>query len=146
MDMPYTLSQFKAVLHGLGYSLGPDGLAGNYGNLLDPYTQAAIREFQTHYHLTVSGQLDRATQEKARQLIRNLQHSLNLAIDAQLPINEFYGPGTTRAVQTFQMRLGLPVTGVASATVRQALDDAVKQQIRHHVYETAQATNTLKLA
>ncbi|HEY9659699.1 MAG TPA: peptidoglycan-binding domain-containing protein [Allocoleopsis sp.] len=133
MTLAYSLSQFKAVLNGLGYNLGPDGLGGNYCNSLDFYTQAAIREFQSHYKLPITGELDQTTQEKARQLIRNLQHSLNLAIHAELPINEFYGPHTTRAVQIFQQRQGLPVTGIASTTVRQALETEVKNQLRQQV-------------
>jgi peptidoglycan hydrolase-like protein with peptidoglycan-binding domain len=131
--MAYTLSQFKVILNGLGYNLGPTGISGNYGNILDCYTQAAIQEFQAHYRLPTTGEVDRTTQEKARQLVRNLQHSLNLAIDAQLPLNEFYGPRTTRAVQLFQYQQGLPMTGIAGLTVRRKIETAAKQQLRCHV-------------
>lgn len=128
--MVYSLSQFKAILYGLGYNLGPNGHNGNQGNNLDFYTQAAIQEFQAHYDIAVTGVLDHPTIEKARQLVRNLQHSLNLTVDAQLPVNEFYGPRTLQAVMLFQKQHGLPVTGIAGATVRKRLEDEVKKQLR----------------
>lgn len=131
--MIYNLSQFKAVLNGLGYNLGPDGHRGNYGNLLDAYTQAAIYEFQTEHGLPRTGELDSATIEKARQLIRNLQHSLNLAVDAQLPVNEFYGANTIKAVRAFQRKYDLPVTGITGSAVRQQLEGVVKQQLRRQL-------------
>jgi peptidoglycan hydrolase-like protein with peptidoglycan-binding domain len=131
--MTYTLSQFKAVLNGLGYNLGPDGVNGNYGNLLDAYTQAAIQEFQGEQKLELTGILDQPTVEKARQLIRNLQHSLNATVDAQLPVNEFYGSHTSRAVMRFQQIYSLPVTGIAGRTVRKRMAEEVKQQLRQQV-------------
>ncbi|MBD2463294.1 peptidoglycan-binding protein [Oscillatoria sp. FACHB-1407] len=131
--MVYSLSQFKAVLNGLGYNLGPDGHGGNYGNLLDSYTQAAIYEFQTEHRLPSTGVLDSATIEKARQLVRNLQHSLNLAVNAQLPVNEFYGVNTVKAVMQFQKTYDLPITGIAGYAVRKCLDNIVKQQLRQQL-------------
>jgi len=138
--MPYSISQFKAVLNGLGYSLNPSRL-GTRSSLvensdeieLDCYVLAAIQEFQAHYKLPLTGIADLQTQEKARQLIRNLQHSLNLTVNAQLPISEFYGDRTTQAVGLFQAQHGMPVTGIASATVRQALESAVKRQLRQQL-------------
>lgn len=136
--MSYSIRQFKAVLNGLGYGLAPSDLEISADRLrdsadLDCCTQAAIRAFQTHYQLPITGIPDLQTQEKARQLIRNLQHSLNLAVNVQLPISEFYGDGTTSAVQLFQHRHGLPVTGIACSNVRQALDNAVKRQLRQQL-------------
>jgi peptidoglycan hydrolase-like protein with peptidoglycan-binding domain len=131
--MTYSISQFKMTLHNLGYSLGPDGLNGNHGNLLDLYTQSAIREFQAHFGLPMTGKVDQPTSERARQLIRNLQHSLNLTTDAQLPINEFYGPRMIRAVMRFQQLHDMPMTGIAGSTVRQKLNEEVKQLLRQRV-------------
>lgn len=144
MRMSYSISQFKAVLNGLGYSLdsnnlpndlgsSPDSLSDSADIELDCCTQIAIRAFQTHYQLPITGTPDLQTQEKARQLIRNLQHSLNLAVNVQLPISEFYGDGTTKAVQLFQHQHGLPVTGIACSQVRQALEDSVKRQLRQQL-------------
>ena len=138
--MPYSISQFKAVLNALGYSLNPSRLETRPSRVensdeieLDVYVLAAIQEFQAHYKLPLTGIPDLQTQEKARQLIRNLQHSLNLTVNAQLPISEFYGDRTTQAVGLFQAQHGLPVTGIASATVRQALESAVKRQLRQQL-------------
>jgi len=131
--MAYSLSQFKEVLDGLGFHLGPDGLNGNNGNLLDVYTQSAIREFQYQYKLTTTGKLDTATDSKAQTVIRNLQHSLNLVVNAQLPVNEFYGPRTLQAVKAFQRAYSLPITGIASLTLRQKLD----QEARRHTMASA---------
>lgn len=130
MNSVYSLSQFKAVLQGLGYPLTPEEMDGNRSDILDLKTQTAIRTFQDIYHLPVTGNPDALTQEKARQLVRNLQHSLNLAIGAQLPISEFYGPRTTRAVQRFQQQQGCPPTGIATPQLRQQLEAAVKQHLR----------------
>ncbi len=140
MRMSYSIRQFKAVLNGLGYGLAPNDLENSSDSLRDSAdieleccTQAAIRAFQTHYQLPITGIPDLQTQEKARQLIRNLQHSLNLAVNVQLPISEFYGDGTTEAVQVFQHQHGLPVTGIACSNVRQALENAVKRQLRQQL-------------
>ncbi len=126
--MTYSLSQFKEVLDGLGFHLGPDGLNGNNGNILDVYTQAAIREFQQQYRLSLTGRLDSVTNEKAQIVVRNLQYSLNLTVNAQLPVNEFYGPRTLQAVKAFQRAHGLPPTGIATLTVRQKLDQEARQR------------------
>ncbi|MBD1997332.1 peptidoglycan-binding protein [Leptolyngbya sp. FACHB-541] len=131
--MTYSISQFKTMLHNLGYSLGPDGLNGNHGNLLDLYTEAAVREFQAQFGLPITGKVDQPTCERARQLIRNLQHSLNLTINAQLPINEFYGPRMIRAVMQFQQSHDMPMTGIAGSTVRQKLNEEVKKLLRQRV-------------
>lgn len=126
--MVYSLSQFKEVLDGLGFHLGPDGLNGNNGNILDVYTQSAICEFQHQYHLPLTGRLDGMTHETAQKVMRNLQHSLNLTVNAQLPINEFYGPRTLQAVKAFQKAVGLPMTGIATLTVRQKLDQEARRK------------------
>ncbi|MCL6433238.1 MAG: peptidoglycan-binding protein [Leptolyngbyaceae cyanobacterium HOT.MB2.61] len=126
--MTYSLSQFKEVLDGLGFHLGPDGLNGNNGNILDVHTQSAIREFQYQYKLPVTGRLDSATDDKAQKIMRNLQYSLNLTVNAQLPVNEFYGPQTLQAVKSFQKVYGLPVTGIATLMVRQRIDQEVRNR------------------
>lgn len=143
--MSYSLNQFKAVLDGLGYNLGPNGYGGNHSNILDFYTQAAIQEFQTHYQLPLSGTPDPETTEKARQLMRNLKHSLNLAVDARLPLNEYYGPRTLQAVMRFQKIHNLPVTGIAGGVVRRKLDSAVKQLLREQLNDPNQPNDSLQM-
>jgi peptidoglycan hydrolase-like protein with peptidoglycan-binding domain len=143
--MAYSLSQFKAVLDGLGYNLGPNGYGGNHGNTLDFYTQAAIQEFQLQNKLPTTGMLDQQTLEKARQLMRNLKHSLNLTTDAQLPINEFYGPRTLQAVMKFQKMHNLPVTGISGAAIRQKLDAEVKKQLQQQSNNVQQSLETFSV-
>ncbi len=126
--MAYSLCQFKEVLDGLGFHLGPDGLNGNNGKILDVHTQSAIREFQYQYKLDLTGRLDFATDDKAQKVMRNLQYSLNLVLDAKLPVNEFYGPRTLQAVKTFQRAFGLPITGIATLTVRQRIEQEARKR------------------
>lgn len=139
--MPYTLSQFKAVLYGLGYNLGPNGPNGNNSNTLDFFTQAAIQEFQADCRLPQTGQLDAQTIEKAKHVVRNLQHSLNLVVDAKLPVNEFYGPRTLQAVMSFQKQQKLPMTGVAASSVRKRLDEEVKNLLRHRMSDSQEPSS-----
>ncbi|MGG6294831.1 peptidoglycan-binding domain-containing protein [Leptolyngbya sp. AN02str] len=124
--MPYTASQFVEVLVGLGYA--------NAIHQIEPsLLQAAIEAFQRDYGLALTGQPDAATQERARQLVRNLQHSLNLVMRAQIPISEFYGTGTRSAVVGFQQLYHLPPTGIACLQVRRALEQEAKRQLRMQV-------------
>ncbi|MGA7937916.1 MAG: peptidoglycan-binding protein [Kovacikia sp.] len=127
--MTYSLSQFKEVLDGLGFHLGPDGLNGNNGNTLDVFTQSAIREFQQQYQLSLTGRLDPVTHDKAEKIMRNLQYSLNLTVNAQLSVNELYSFQTLQAVKAFQRAYGLPITGIATLTVRQKIEQEVRKQL-----------------
>ncbi|MBW4652052.1 MAG: peptidoglycan-binding protein [Kaiparowitsia implicata GSE-PSE-MK54-09C] len=122
--MPYTSSQFLAVLVGLGYATGGDRPEGE---------TAAIQAFQQDYALRPTGEGDRLTQERARQLVRNLKHSLNLVVEAQLPISEFYDGQTQAAVAQFQAAQQMPLTGIADRALRQALEEQVKHQLRRQV-------------
>ncbi|WP_068514270.1 peptidoglycan-binding domain-containing protein [Leptolyngbya sp. O-77] len=90
----------------------------------------AIRTFQAHYGLPLTGEADQLTQEKARQLVRNLHHGLKQTVSPDLSISEFYGPRTVSAVEKFQAQRKLPVTGVATASVRSAIEEDLKQQLR----------------
>lgn len=135
--MAYSLTQFKEVLDGLGYNLGPNGLNGNYDSTLDVYTQAAIREFQAQYNLPVTGKLGADTEAKAKQVVKNIQYSLNLVVNAQLPLSEYYGPLTFRAMKSFQSAYGLPVTGIAGLTVRKKLDEEAKKRIQGQGFNAA---------
>lgn len=130
--MTYSIEQFKAVLIGLGYRL--DDSQCTREDAIDFRTRLAIQHFQTHYQLPITGEPDYATQAKARQLVRNLQHSLNLIVNAQLPINEYYGKHTSQAVKQFQQHHHLPTTGIATAYVRSQLAEAVKHRLRTQVH------------
>ncbi|GAB4146737.1 MAG: hypothetical protein Fur0046_24770 [Cyanobacteria bacterium J069] len=99
-------------------------------SLDEGHLQRAIRTFQAHYGLSITGEADLPTQEKARQLVRNLHHGLKRTVSPTLPISEFYGPRTVSAIQQFQTQHHLPATGVATACVRQAIEEDLKQQLR----------------
>ncbi len=83
MRTVYSLQQFIAVLSGLGYFADQDsvqsrpllGQSKGQGNLPnDDDLKLAIRTFQAHSGLSLTGEADQPTQEKARQLVRNLHH------------------------------------------------------------------------
>lgn len=138
MKTVYSLQQFIAVLSGLGYFADQNGVRSNshsaqskgQSSLLSEDLKLAIRTFQAHYGLPLTGEADQPTQEKARQLVRNLHHGLKQTVSPDLPISEFYGPRTVSAVEQFQAQRRLPVTGVATASVRRAIEEDLKQQLR----------------
>jgi Putative peptidoglycan binding domain len=127
--MIYPLYQFKTVLHGLGFNLGPYGYGSNYNNVLDEYTMAAIQEFQAHYYLKKTGVLDLPTIKQAHQCMGTLKQNLNLILDKQIPLNGFYGPCTIQGVINFQKQYGLPATGIASSVVRKKLNTVAKEKL-----------------
>ena len=120
----YTTKEFRAVLNGLGYKVDLDGQT-----LTDERTQQVLREFQRQYNLLVDGTAGPQTQDVAGDIVRNLQHNLNIVVrpEPRLPRNYFYGSQTEIAVRQFQKIFGLPVTGVASLEVRNKLDQAAKR-------------------
>ncbi|MFQ3618913.1 MAG: peptidoglycan-binding domain-containing protein [Cyanobacteriota bacterium] len=138
MKTVYSLQQFISVLSGLGYFADPAGVQHNpplehskeCGDLPSDDLKLAIRTFQAHYGLPPTGEADQPTQEKARQLVRNLHHGLKQTVSPNLSISEFYGTRTVSAVQQFQAQRKLPVTGVATASVRHAIEEDLKQQLR----------------
>ncbi|MBD1913825.1 MULTISPECIES: peptidoglycan-binding protein [unclassified Leptolyngbya] len=146
MGTAYSLHQFRAVLQGLGYlpAAPISELACNTEDLPDQVFTNAIQLFQQDYQLVPSGQLDRATQERARQLIRNLQHSLNLVVQTQLPLNGFYNAATAHAVELFQKQHSLAGTGIAHGELRHALEQQVKQRLRSQTSCGCEALSTLK--
>ncbi len=121
----YTPSEFRAVLNGLGYnvSLGE--------TLTDDATKQAIRDFQKQYGLSVDGVAGDQTQNTAADVISNLQASLNIVVKPNplLPRSQYYGPETTTAIKAFQQKYNLPITGIASFSVRQQLDIEAKKLI-----------------
>ena len=123
----YKPNEFRAVLKGLGYNIELDG-----ETLTDEGTQQAIRDFQRQYNLIVDGIGGSQTQDVAGELVRNLQHNLNIVVkpSPRLPLNYFYGSQTEAAVRQFQQRSKLPVTGVASLEVRNKLNQAAKRIVR----------------
>lgn len=145
METAYSLVQFRSVLQGLGYLP-----ATNLSQPCDPDStpidllSEAIQAFQQDYQLVCNGQLDTATQERARQLVRNLQHSLNLVVQAQLTLNGFYNRATIRAIEVFQQQRGIVVTGIADHGLRRVLEQEVKQWLRSQMAAEPTPSDTLK--
>lgn len=113
----YTPSQFVSVLNGLGYPV-------KLTDTLDaPNVQQAIRDFQLQYQLPVSGTMTPASQDKAADVVRVLQQSLNRSLQpvTTLPGNQYYGSQTESFIKVFQKRHRLPVTGIATRETRQKL-------------------------
>ncbi|AKH80850.1 serine/threonine protein kinase [Streptomyces sp. CNQ-509] len=52
-DRGRRVSQVQCILTKRGYSVGPDGVDGDFG----PNTQAAVKKFQSRHHLQVDGQV-----------------------------------------------------------------------------------------
>ncbi len=115
----YTPEQFVSVLNGVGYpvSLGAP--------LSDPNVQQAIRDFQAQNRLPIDGTLNPPTQDKAAELMRQLQNDLNRVIQPspQLPGSQFYGKQTESAVRLFQRQNRLPETGIATFETRQRISE-----------------------
>jgi len=145
MTTAYSLTQFRTILQGLGY-LPATPISHAYHpseSTLDAALSQAIQTFQIDYHLSPTGQLDRATQERARQLIRNLQHSLNLVVQAQLPLNGFYSMATIHAVERFQKQQNRVPTGIADHDLRRVLEQQVKQRLRSQMAVDQALTDAL---
>jgi peptidoglycan hydrolase-like protein with peptidoglycan-binding domain len=115
----YAPEQFISVLNGFGY---PVSLSAP---LTDPIVQQAIRDFQAQNRLPVDGTLNPPTQDKAADLVRQLQSELNRVIQPspQLPGSQFYGKQTESVVRLFQRQNGLPETGIATFETRQRISD-----------------------
>ncbi|MCB1804754.1 MAG: peptidoglycan-binding protein, partial [Candidatus Competibacteraceae bacterium] len=107
----------------LGYNPGlPDGLMGSA-------TTQAIRDFQSRYKLSVTGQpqgewlsvLD-------REILRTIQQQLTAQGFDAGAADGAYGSRTELAIRKFQQQTGLPVDGRPSAQLISALQKASSRQ------------------
>jgi peptidoglycan hydrolase-like protein with peptidoglycan-binding domain len=120
----YTEPEMRRILQGIGYDIDPKRF------LSDASAIVAIQDFQARYGLSLTGAADQPTQEMARKILRGLQYNLGLALDRRLPLNEFYDDTTESAVREFQKRSQMRVDGLATMSVRRAIDVAAKQRSR----------------
>jgi peptidoglycan hydrolase-like protein with peptidoglycan-binding domain len=120
----YSELAMRRILQGIGYDIDPQKF------LSDASAIVAIQDFQARYGLSLTGAADQPTQEMARKILRGLQYNLGLALDRRLPLNEFYDDATESAVREFQQRNQLRVDGMATISVRRAIDAAAKQRSR----------------
>jgi peptidoglycan hydrolase-like protein with peptidoglycan-binding domain len=120
----YTEPEMRRILQGIGYDIDPKRF------LADASAIVAIQDFQARYGLSLTGAADQPTQEMARKILRGLQYNLGLALDRRLPLNEFYDDTTESAVREFQQRRQMRVDGLATLSVRRAIEVVAKQRIR----------------
>ncbi len=118
----YTEAQLKAILLGLGYDINPRAA------LNDSPTVRAVREIQSLYGLSETGQPDRATQERLSAIVRNLRNNLRTILQTDLPITQYYDNAARSAVRQFQSRYKLRQTGVANLQVRSEIDRIARQK------------------
>jgi peptidoglycan hydrolase-like protein with peptidoglycan-binding domain len=115
----YTPSQFISVLNGLGYPVATsDAIAA-------PNVSQALRDFQLQFNLPVTGTMTVASQDRAAELVKLLQQSLNRSLKPTtlLPGSQYYGTQTETLVKVFQERNRLPVTGIATLETRRRLGE-----------------------
>ena len=116
--------------------LGKAGhLRGRPGGTYDRRTHAAVRRFQAAAGLHRTGSIDERTwaallaagsrpvlkRGSEGPAVRRLQRSLTAALPGAVTVHGHFGPGTSAAVQRYQRRAGLRVTGVAAGPTWQAL-------------------------
>ncbi len=118
----YTPSQFISVLNGLGYPVA-------VSDRIDaPNVSQAIRDFQLQFNLPVTGTMTVASQDRAAELVKLLQQSLNRSLKPAtlLPGSQYYGTQTETLVKVFQERNRLPVTGSATLETRRRLSEELQ--------------------
>jgi peptidoglycan hydrolase-like protein with peptidoglycan-binding domain len=117
----YTEAEFISFLNGFGYPVALND------SLSEPRVQQAIRDFQVQYRLPLDGTINIPTQNKAAELVRNLQLNLNRLVkpNPPLPGTQIYGQLTDAAVRAFQKQQGLLETGIATLETRQRIANLV---------------------
>ena len=133
----YKPQEFRAVLHGLGYSVKVTNDA-----LTDEEIKKAISEFQKGYKLTVDGKAGQKTQAFAANIVKILQGNLNAALkpNPPLPRDQFYSPRMEELVKEYQKKNQLTETGIADLVLRQKLDENAKKAIGQTMKPTAKPT------
>ncbi|MBE9029678.1 peptidoglycan-binding protein [filamentous cyanobacterium LEGE 11480] len=119
----YTELEFRRVLQGLGYDINPTKF------LSDTSAVVAIQDFQARYGLALTGAADQPTQAMVRKILRVLQYNLQLVSDRPVAITEFYDDATSASVRAFQQRNKLRVDGLATVSVRRAIDNQAKRRL-----------------
>ncbi|MGZ8737292.1 MAG: glycoside hydrolase domain-containing protein [Nocardioides sp.] len=130
----------QCLLRAAGHFEGEVGVA--HGK----QTRQAVRSFQKHRGLRVTGRTDDRTwtallatgprdvlkRGSEGTSVRRLQRALTAALPGVVPVHGHFGPGTTNAVRRYQARTGLRVSGVATPGTWHALRTGAPPQPRHH--------------
>ncbi|BAU10764.1 peptidoglycan binding domain-containing protein [Leptolyngbya sp. NIES-3755] len=145
--MPVTsLADLRENLDGLGYYLGPRGLDGlgnsvnacdreilgaidcNVTSLrqlanVDGYTRAAILQYQIDSNLAATGNDGPQLRSAIEKTVRILQDNLKKVLNTEIELSGNYRRATYSAVKSYQRSRSLPITGIATITVRRRLND-----------------------
>lgn len=144
-----SLADLRENLDGLGYYLGPRGLDGlgnsvnacdrdilgaidcnvtslrQLGNIED-YTRAAILQYQIDNNMAATGNDGQQLRSAIEKTVRILQDNLKTVLNAQIELTGNYRRTTYSAVKSYQRSRGLPITGIATITVRRRLNDEAR--------------------
>lgn len=145
--MPVTsLADLRENLDGLGYYLGPRGLDGLGNSVsacdreilgsidcsvtslrqlanIEDYTRAAILQFQIDNNMAATGNDGAQLRSTIEKTVRILQDNLKNVLKISIELSGNYRRTTYNAVKSYQKSRGLPVTGIATITVRRRLND-----------------------
>lgn len=144
-----SLQDLRENLDGLGYYLGPRGLdgLGNSVNAcdrdilgaidcdstslrvlprLDDYTRAAILQYQLDNNMAATGNDGAELRSAIDKTVRILQNNLKIVLKTDIELSGNYRRTTYNAVKTYQRSRKLPVTGIATVTVRRRLNDEAR--------------------
>lgn len=148
--MPVTsLQDLRENLDGLGYYLGPRGLDGlgnsvsscdrdilgaidcNATSLrqlanIEDYTRAAILQYQLDNNMAATGNDGPQLRSAIEKTVRILQDNLKKVLGISIELSGNYRRTTYNAVKTYQHTRGLPITGIATLTVRRRLNDEAR--------------------
>ena len=148
--MPVTsLQDLKENLDGLGYYLGPRGLDGlgnsvsscdrdvlgaidcNVTSLrqlanIEDYTRAAIAQYQMDSNIAATGNDGVQLRSAIEKTVRILQDNLKTALKISIDLSGNYRRTTYDAVKSYQRSRGLPVTGIATISIRKRLNDEAR--------------------
>ena len=110
----------------LQYLLATRGIATKLSGTFEAQTQAAVTEFQTKYNILsdTQGVAGKGTLPKLVVPVQQVQSPIpvtNSAKAAQYLLNKFdlltidgqFGPGAATALAAFQVRMRIPITGIA---------------------------------
>src|SRR5690625_4713369 len=152
-DVSAEVQQLKEDLNRIGISVGM-----NYPQSYGPATEEAVRKFQDHYNLKVTGVADPKTLTKLRKvdelilkrndnsaIVEEFKENLNeigFFVSMNYPRN--YGPATEGVVREFQEYYGLDVTGNADKNTLNKLFGVIRVTLKEG--DNSEAVKELKEA
>ena len=148
--MPVTsLQDLRENLDGLGYYLGPrglDGLGNSVGSCdrdilgaincdvtslrqlanIDDYTRAAILQYQMDNTMAATGNDGAQLRSAIEKTVRILQDNLKTVLKTSIELSGNYRRTTYETVKSYQHSRGVPITGIATVTLRKRINDEAR--------------------